>query len=90
MEAIKCLPVMEELDTEPSVEELSKVIDSLPCGEAPVMDGIPPKVIKCRDGVLLPHLHERLCQFLSERAMPRDIRDADIITLGKRSDCNSY
>ena len=35
-------------------------IDSLSCGKAPGMDGIPPEVIKCRMGILLPHLHKLL------------------------------
>ncbi|KAK4326224.1 hypothetical protein Pmani_003216 [Petrolisthes manimaculis] len=39
-------PVMEELDVPPSVEELSKAIDSLTCGRAPGSDGIPPEVLK--------------------------------------------
>ena len=40
------LPILEELDVPPSVEELSKAIDSLACGKAPGKDGIPPEVIK--------------------------------------------
>ena len=38
--------VLKELDIPPSVEELSKAIDSLACGKAPGKDGIPPDVIK--------------------------------------------
>ena len=58
------------------------------------MDGIPPEVIKCRMGILLPHLHKLLYECWSEGAVPQDIRDASIITLyknkGDRSDCNNY
>ena len=32
--AIKCMPIMEELDAEPTMDELSKVIDSLATGKA--------------------------------------------------------
>jgi len=41
-DAIECLPVMEELDTEPTTEELNKTINSLASGKAPGSDGIPP------------------------------------------------
>ena len=42
LDAIECLPVMEELDTEPTTEELNKTINSLASGKAPGSDGIPP------------------------------------------------
>ena len=38
---IECLPTMDELDSEPALEELSKAFDSLAAGKAPVNDGIP-------------------------------------------------
>ena len=41
LDAVECLPNMEELDTEPTLEELSKAIDSLASGKAPGSDGIP-------------------------------------------------
>ncbi|KAK4318168.1 hypothetical protein Pmani_010810 [Petrolisthes manimaculis] len=47
-------PVMEELDVPPSVEELSKAIDSLTCGRAPGSDGIPPEVLKSVGGRCIP------------------------------------
>ena len=39
LDAVECLPTMEELDTEPTLEELSKAIDSLASGKAPGSDG---------------------------------------------------
>ena len=42
LDAVECLPTMEELDTEPTLEEHIKVIDSLASGKAPGSDGIPP------------------------------------------------
>ena len=51
---------MEELDKEPTQEELSKAIDSLACGKAPGTDGITPDIIKLGKTSLLPHLHDLL------------------------------
>ena len=89
LDVIECLPqpVMEKLNTEPT-------IDSLAFEKAPGSDGIPPELIKhCKTTLLLP-LHEVLCQYWKEGAIPLDIRDAKIITLykykGECSDCNNY
>ncbi|XP_029645741.1 uncharacterized protein LOC115219705, partial [Octopus sinensis] len=91
---IPALPVMEELDLPPTKEELSKAIDSLARGKAPGQDGIPAEVIQCGKPALLGHLHELLCQCWEEGSVPKDMRDANIITLyknkGDRSDCNNY
>ena len=44
---IECLPTMDELDSEPSVEELSMAaIDSLASSKAPGNDGIPPELMR--------------------------------------------
>ena len=92
--AIKCMPIMEELNVEPTVDELSKVIDSLAIGKAPGSNNIPPDLIKhCKTTLLYP-LYEVLCQCWREGAVPQDMRDAKIITLyknkGERSNCNNY
>ena len=42
LDAVECLPTMGELDTEPTLEELSKAIDSLASDKAPGSDGILP------------------------------------------------
>ena len=85
---------MEELDTEPTLEELSKAIDSLASGQAPGSNGIAPNLIKHCKTALLHYLHVLLCQCWQEGAAPQDVRDAKIITLlknkGERSDCNNY
>ena len=92
--AIKCMPIMEELDVEPTVDELSKVIDSLATGKAPGSDSIPPDLIKHCKTTLLHPLHEFLYQCWREGAVPQDMRDAKIVTLyknkGEGSDCNNY
>lgn len=94
LDAIECLPIMEELDAEPTVEELSKAVDKLASRKAPGSDGIPPDLLKqCKCSLLHP-LHKVLCQCWKEGAVPQDMRDAKIVTLyknkGERSDCNNY
>ena len=94
LDVIECLPTMDELDSEPSVEDLSKAIDSLASGKASGNDGIPPELIKhCKTTLLLP-LHEVLCQCWQEGVLPQGMRDSKIITLyrnkGEGSDCNNY
>ena len=73
--AIKCMPIMEELDVEPTMDELSKAIDSLAAGKAPGSDSIPPDLIKHCKTTLLHPLHKVLCQCWREGAMPQDMRD---------------
>jgi stalled ribosome rescue protein Dom34 len=57
--AINQLPVLDELDEEPTKEELSKAIDCLAIGKALGEDGIPPEVIKTGKE-LIEDLHEFL------------------------------
>ena len=94
LDAIECMPVLEELDTEPTMDELSKAIDSLAAGKAPGSNSIPPDLIKHCKTTLLQSLHAVLCQCWREGAVPQDMRDARIVTLyknkGERSNCYNY
>ena len=94
LDSITTLPTMEELDAEPTLEELSKAIGSLAAGKAPGSDSIPPDLIKRCKTTLLPPLYEVLCQCWKEGCVPQVMRDAKIITLyknkGERSNCNNY
>ena len=65
------LPVMKELDTPPTVEELSKAIDSLANNKAPGKDGIPAEIIKAgKQSCLLSHFHEQYyCFSVGKREM---------------------
>ena len=47
LNAIKCLPELEELGREPTIDEVNKALDSLTSGKAPGKDGIPAEVLKC-------------------------------------------
>ena len=46
LDAVECLPTTGKLDTEPTLEELSKAINSLASGKAHGSDGIPPRPTK--------------------------------------------
>lgn len=45
--SVEHLPVMEELDTLPTAEELNRAIDSLLIRKALVWGGIPLEIIRC-------------------------------------------
>ena len=95
VESTCTLPILEELDVPPSVEELSKAINSLACGKAPGKDGIPSEVIKAgKQTALLHNLYELLLHYWEEGTVPKDMCDASIIILyknrGDYRDCNNY
>ena len=56
-------------------------------------NAIPDLIKHCKTKLLLP-LHEVLCQYWQEGAVPLDMRDSKIITIykkkGERNDCNHY
>ncbi|XP_038059300.1 craniofacial development protein 2-like [Patiria miniata] len=84
LDAVQRLPTMDNLDQEPTMEEVEKALDALSSGKAPGGDGIPPEVLKCGKGTLIKELHELLCQCWTEGSVPQDMRDANIITLYKK------
>ena len=85
---------MVELDTQPTMEELSKAINRLSCGKAPGSDGIPSEVLKSGKPALLQPLHDLLCHCWEQGYRPQYMCDANIVTLyknkGDRSDCSNY
>ena len=76
LDAIEDLPVLEDLDADPTAEELGKAIDAQSCGKASGEDGIPPEIINCGKPALLQPLHELLCLCWREGQVPQDMRDA--------------
>ena len=94
LDSIEDLPVLEELDSEPTLEELSKAIDTLARGKAPGVDGIPQKLSNAANLHYWSHFtNSRVC--VGEKARcPRTCVMPKIITLyknkGDRSDCNNY
>ena len=94
LSAIECLPELEELDREPTTDELCEPLDSLASGKAPGKDGIPAEVLKYCKETLITELHEILCLCWSEGEVPQGMWNANVVTLYKnkcdRSDCSNY
>ena len=83
LNALPGLPVIEELDNTPKLEELSIAIDGLACGKEPGKDSIPPEVLKHGKQTILQPLHELLCLCWEQGHIPQDMRGANIVTLYK-------
>ncbi|XP_014775124.1 uncharacterized protein LOC106872601 [Octopus bimaculoides] len=85
-----------ELDSLPSITELTKAFDSLASGKAPgKKTAIPQRSSKpAKTPICFNTFHELLCQCWEEGTAPQDMRDANTITLyknkGDRGDCNNY
>ena len=59
---IERLPILLELDDDPTKEDLSKDINDTSSGKAPGQDGTPAEVFKCGGSQLLNNLHQLLCK----------------------------
>lgn len=88
------LPLKEELDKPPSLEETTKAIKQLKSRKAAGIDGIPPEIWKNGGLTLHKKLHDLLVCCWEQGKLPQDLRDAVIITLyknkGEKSDCSNY
>lgn len=73
LDHIEDLPVLEELDSEPTVEELSKAIDALTCAKHWVRMAYLPEIINYGKPALLGSLQELLCLCWREGKVPEDI-----------------
>ena len=91
---IECLPVLEDLDSEPTLAEIKTALDSLASGKAPGKDNIPVEVLKRCKEIITTELYEIFCLCWREGGVPQDMKDANIVTLyknkGDRGDCNNY
>ncbi|XP_049829037.1 uncharacterized protein LOC126267775 [Schistocerca gregaria] len=92
-DAIQQMPVLEQLDAMPTMEELSRETDSLANGKNPGEDGIAAEVIKYNKSVL-KHLHSLITISWEEGYVPMSMQNSRIVTLykqnGNRSDWNTY
>ena len=94
LDDIERLPILLELDDDPTKEDFSKAINDTSSGKAPGQDGTPAEVFKCGGSQLLNNLHQLLCKCLEGASVPQAMRDSIIITLyknkGDRRDRNNY
>ena len=91
---IRKLPIKEELDEPPSLEETITAINQLKSRKAAGIDGIPPEIWKHGGPALHKKLHDFLICCWDQGSLPQDLRNAVIITLyknkGVKSDCSNY
>ncbi|GFS13568.1 RNA-directed DNA polymerase from mobile element jockey-like protein [Elysia marginata] len=94
LQRIPHLPLIEELDDPPTLEETITAIGQLKSHKAAGIDGIPPEIWKMGGIVLHSKLHELLVCCWEQGNLPQDLRDAVVITLyknkGEKSDCSNY
>ena len=94
LDAIECSLEIEDLDDEPSIEELEEALGCLVSGKAFGREGISAEVLKCCRKTIIAELYKILCLCWKEGEVPQDMGDANIVTLyknkGDRGDCNNY
>ncbi|CAG9128775.1 unnamed protein product [Plutella xylostella] len=92
LESLEVFPVALDLDEKPSFEELHKAILGLKLGKSVGRDEIPAELL--RTGYVSSLLFVLILRCWDEKAIPKDMRDANIVTLykgkGDRGDCNNY
>ena len=76
-------PVKVELDDPPSLRKLTKAIKQLKSVKAAGVDGIPPNIWKKGGSPLCRKLHELFVCCWEKSKLPKDLRDAVIVTLYK-------
>ena len=96
-EALDAIPnhdPITELDNPPSLQELQKAIKLTKNGKAPGKDGLPAELFKALNENALHEFHEILTTIWRDEQIPKDLRDATIISIfknkGSRADCNNY
>ena len=58
---IERLPVLEDLDSKPTLAEIKAALDSLASGKVPGKDNIPVEVLKCCKEIITTELYEVFC-----------------------------
>ena len=77
------MPTMDDLENEPTVEELSKAITAMAPWKATDSEGISADLLQDCKSCLLPLLHKILVKCWREGIVPQDMCGAKIITLYK-------
>ena len=86
-EAISILPqvpINEDMDRPPDIDEVSKAAEQLSCGKAPGKDGIPAEIYKFGGPMLLENMTNLFNLIWSREKLPQELKDAAIIHLYKR------
>ena len=87
-------PTKPELDLPPTLDETIKAIEKLKNGKAAGGDGIPAEIWKHGGETLHTKLHKLFVCCWENEVIPKELRDAVIITLyknkGEKSDCSNY
>jgi len=78
------LPIISELDTIPSIEEISAAANNLKINKAPGPDGIPAEIFKYRGSLLLWRLHSFISNAWASNILPTQWKDANIIMIYKK------
>ena len=87
-------PLLEDLDTPPTLDEIRKAINKTNSGRASGKDSIPAEIFKAAGPKALETFHDILLQVWEEEQMPADFKDALIVALyknkGSKADCGNY
>jgi len=78
------LPIMSELDTIPSIEEISAAENNLKDNKALGPDGIPAEIFKYGGNLLLRRLHSFNSNAWASNILPTQWKDANIILIYKK------
>ena len=73
----------------PTLEELTRAVKGLQNGTASGQSGILPELLKCGSDVLFSHFLDLINTIWTERSVPQDWVDADIIPVTKKGDLTS-
>ena len=83
-----------ELDDPPTREEIRRATMQLKVGKSPGIDGIPAEIYHYGGEAVLDKLQDLFTNCWEKGTLPRDLRDAVIVSLyknkGEKSDCSSY
>ena len=87
------LPIITELDLQPSLDEVQRAIKQTRTGKAPGCDGIPAEIYRHGGTHLAKELSKLFKIIWESELVPQDLKDASIVTIfkrkGDRSECGN-
>jgi len=84
LDQVPQFPPIPDLDTPPSLHEVSKAVQGLKNNKAFGPDGIPGEIFKYGGQYLLHRLHRFILLTWNSKQLPQQWKDANIITIFKR------